>query len=401
VPAPFPRTFYVANGVELFERFAFYGTYIGLSLYLTNVVGFGDVECGTVLGGFRLVNTLVPIPCGALADRITFRRSLIIGMGLAAWGYLLLFVAPRKEVALVALLLMGIGGGFIKPVITGTVVRTSPPERQTEGFAIFYRMVNAGSVVGKTLAYGVRVLVSLRYVMVNSVVASLAGLGLAAFAYDEPEKGRVSAPGLREIGRAYAVALRNVRLAMFLVVCAGYYFMIDQFYFTFPKYVTRHIDQRAPLEIITLINPALIALLQNRVTALTARRSPLAMMSAAFFVAALSMLVMGAVPTLVGACLSGALFAVAEMVFSPRFYDYVASFAPEGRAGMYMGLTLVPTAIGVSIGGYVSGRLVAAYLPQGGPTRPLAVWSTYAALGAGCGLLMMAYRAFATRGKRD
>jgi dipeptide/tripeptide permease len=391
----------VANGVELFERFAFYGTYIGLSLYLTNVVGFGDVACGTVLGAFRLVNTLVPIPCGALADRITFRRSLVVGMGLAAAGYLLLFLAPHKGVALLALLLMGVGGGLIKPVITGTVVRTAPPERQTEGFAIFYRIVNAGSVFGKTLAYGVRVLVSLRYVMVNSVIASLAGVGLAAFAYAEPERGRSTGPSLREIGKAYLDALRNVRLATFLVVVAGYYFMIEQFYFTFPKYVTRHIDPKAPLEIITLINPGLIALLQNRVTSLTARRGSLAMMAAAFFVGSLSMLVMGAVPTLAGACISGALFAVAEMIFSPRFYDYVASFAPEGRAGMYMGLTLVPVAIGVSVGGYVSGRLVAAYIPQGGPTHPLAVWSTYAALGVGCGLLMLGYRLLITRAVRS
>ena len=29
--------------------------------------------------------------------------------------------------------------------------------RQDEGFAIFYRMVNAGSVVGKILAYGMRI----------------------------------------------------------------------------------------------------------------------------------------------------------------------------------------------------------------------------------------------------
>ena len=42
--------------------------------------------------------------------------------------------------------------------------------------------------------------------------------------------------------------------------------MAEQFYMTFPKYVTRHIDEKAPLEIITLINPALIAIFQGVVT---------------------------------------------------------------------------------------------------------------------------------------
>ena len=68
--ADFPRTFYYANAIELFERLAHYGLYIGLSLYLTNIVHMGDKEVGSTLGNWRLVASLAPIPCGAIADRI-------------------------------------------------------------------------------------------------------------------------------------------------------------------------------------------------------------------------------------------------------------------------------------------------------------------------------------------
>ena len=57
---------------------AHYGFYIGLALYLANVVGMSDIEVGDALGNFRLVGSLAPIPCGAIADRITFKRSLMI-----------------------------------------------------------------------------------------------------------------------------------------------------------------------------------------------------------------------------------------------------------------------------------------------------------------------------------
>ena len=44
--AAFPRTCYVANAIELFERLAFYGMYVGLSPYLSKVVGIGARERG-------------------------------------------------------------------------------------------------------------------------------------------------------------------------------------------------------------------------------------------------------------------------------------------------------------------------------------------------------------------
>ncbi|MFO0758102.1 MAG: MFS transporter [Byssovorax sp.] len=391
-PEPFPRTFYVANAIELFERLAHYGMYVGLVLYLTNVVGYGDVATGVLMGNFRLVGSLAPIPCGTIADRITFKRSLVLAFCLYALGYLGLFLFPTPGVAPLSLLFIAVGGGFMKPVITGTVVRTAPPKRETEGFAVFYRMVNAGSVVGKLLAYGVRVLVKLRFVMLNSLGAILIALGLAAFLYDEPTRGKAKDEPFLDILRGYGKALKNLRFSAFLVIFAGFYFMAEQFYMTFPKYVTRHIDAKAPLEFITLINPLLIALLQGRITKLTKSLRPVTTMVMGVIIASISMLVMGAVPGLVGACISGGIFALAEMTFSPRFYAYIGSFAPEGKAGMYMGLAFVPSAIGAWIGGQASGVLIAKYLPAEGPRSPLSIWSTYAALGLFCALLMLIYR---------
>ena len=390
---PFPRTFYVANAIELFERLAHYGVYIGLSLYLSNIVKMTDVEVGVLLGNFRFVGSMAPIPCGAIADRITFKRSLVIAFVGYASAYSLLLALPTKLGAISALMLAAVSGGFLKPVITGTVARTSPPGRQTEGFAVFYRMVNSGSVTGKLLAYAVRRLVALRWVAATSVVASLMALGLAAFLYEDPKdaEGATKGPAFTDVLKGYGNALKNIRFAAFLVIFAGFYFMAEQFYMTFPKYVTRHIDDKAPLEIITLVNPALIAIFQGLVTNTLKRFKPVTVMTLGVCIGSVSMLVMGAIPTLAGACLSGAIFALAEMTFSPRFYDYIASFAPKGKTGMYMGLAFVPFAIGAWIGGQVSGLLIAKYLPKEGGRDPFAIWSIYAGLGLVCAFAMLVY----------
>ncbi len=396
---PFPRTFYYANAIELFERLAHYGLYIGLSLYLTNIVKMTDIEVGFTLGNWRLVASLAPIPCGAIADRITFKRSLVIafvGYSLAYAGILLF---PIRSVVVPSLFLAAVAGGFMKPVIMGTVVRTSPPGRQVEGFGVFYRMINAGSVVGKTLAYAVRRLVALRFVSATSVVASLVSLAIAVLLYEEPKDGAAKGPALRETLKGYATALRNLRFASFLVIFSGFYFMAEQFYMTFPKYVTRHIDEKAPLEIITLVNPLLIATFQTRVANALKGIDSVKTMAFGVCLGAVSMVVMGAVPTIVGAVLSGAIFAFAEMSFSHRFMDKMASFAPKGKAGMYMGLTFVPYAIGAWVGGQVSGVLIAKYLPATGERSPLTIWSIYAGLGLTCALAMIVY-GLATRASK-
>ncbi|MBX3189540.1 MAG: MFS transporter [Labilithrix sp.] len=403
-PQKFPPTFYYANAIELLERLAHYGFYIGLSLYLTKIVKMGDIEVGILLGNWRFAASMAPIPCGAIADRISFKRSLILAFSLYSTAYAGILLFPVRSVVIPCLFLAAIAGGFMKPVIMGTVVRTSPPGRQTEGFGVFYRMINAGSVIGKSLAYGVRRVVALRFVAATSIVASLAALALAIFAYKEPdgldedqkrEKGEKvkteAAPALRETLRGYATALKNPRFTSFLLIFAGFYFMSEQFYMTFPKYVTRHIDEKAPLEMITLVNPACIALFQGRMTKLTKSIDPVWTMALGVSIGAVAMLVMGAVPTIAGACLSGAIFAFAEMTFSPRFFDFIASFGTKAKSGMYMGMAFVPSAIGAWLGGQASGFLIAKHIPENGPHDPLAIWSTYALLGMLCAVGMVVY----------
>lgn len=383
----FPPTFYYANTIDFFERLGFYGLYIGLAIYLHKVVGMSDIEVGFTLGNFRLVASLAPIPSGAIADRIGFKRSLLASfVGFAtAYGAILFF--PQKGPVVGALMLVAVSSGLMKPAIMATVVRTSPPERQAEGFSIFYRVINAGSATGKTLAYVVRRLVGVRFVVATSIVTSLVALATTALGYDEPPKieKKGSGPAFGELMRGYADALKNPRFAAFLLIVSGFYFMLEQFYMTFPQYMTRHIDDKVPLELITLLNPVTIVIAGGFISRTVARWmqsfSRIATNVLGVFLGAFSMLVMGLFPSIGGACLAAAIFAAAEITFVPAFYDQLGRMAPPGKAGMYMGLTFVPIAIGAWFGGQVSGHLIARYLPEQGERSPLVIWASYAALG--------------------
>jgi dipeptide/tripeptide permease len=130
----FPREFWMANAVELFERAAYYGMFIALTLYLTREVGFTDVETGWIVGLFASFLYLVPTFAGALADKIGFRSGLLLAFSLLTFGYALLGAFQLKITAVIALFTIMLGGSFVKPIISGTVAKCSDDTNRARAF---------------------------------------------------------------------------------------------------------------------------------------------------------------------------------------------------------------------------------------------------------------------------
>jgi dipeptide/tripeptide permease len=48
----FPKAFWTANVVELLERAAWYGVFVSITLYLSRILAFSDLEAATISGVF-------------------------------------------------------------------------------------------------------------------------------------------------------------------------------------------------------------------------------------------------------------------------------------------------------------------------------------------------------------
>ena len=146
-----------------------------ITLYLSNVWGFSDIQAGLISGVFSALLYLLPLFTGAYADRIGFRSAIILAFALLTLGYGGLGLLPTmlESAGLVSydmtttftglkespmqwsivpvMILIVIGGAFIKSVISGTVARETTSETRARGYAIFYMMVNIGAFLGKTV----------------------------------------------------------------------------------------------------------------------------------------------------------------------------------------------------------------------------------------------------------
>ncbi|MCE9677646.1 MFS transporter [Shewanella sp. AS1] len=399
----FPRIFWIANGVELLERAAYYGVFIVITLYLSRILGFSDVEAAWLAGSFSAGLYFLPTFSGALADKIGFRGALLLAFGLLTIGYAALAVFPllietqglveygRETVyhglkeadirwAIVPILIViMIGGSFIKAVITGTVALSTTTETRAKGFSIFYMMVNIGAFSGKTVVKPLREsmgdlgLINLNYFA--AAMTLIAFFSILLF-FKSTEESR-SSKSMGEIWQALVKVICNARLIMLILIITGFWMVQHQLYATMPKYVLRMAGEGSSPSWYANVNPLVVFLCVSLVTGMMAKRSALSSMTVGMFIMPVSALLMASgnmfagTDTILGMhpiaamMIIGIVFqGLAECFISPRFLEYFSLQAPKGEEGMYLGFSHLHSFISSLLGFGLSGYLLEAYCPD-------------------------------------
>jgi POT family proton-dependent oligopeptide transporter len=149
-----PPGLFLLFGVEMWERFSFYGMRAMLVLFLSDVqrggLGWSKPAADRLYGLYGFCAYALPLGGGYLADRlIGTHRSVVIGAFIIAAGHFCLAV-PALPTFFLGLGLVVIGTGFFKPNVStmvGQLYRENDPRRDG-GFTIFYMGVNVGGLFG-------------------------------------------------------------------------------------------------------------------------------------------------------------------------------------------------------------------------------------------------------------
>ena len=149
----FPRTFWVANVIELFERWAWYGFFMLFANYLTGSSDAGGLEFtqeqkGWLMGVGTGILYFLPVLTGAIADRYGYRKVLSLAFLIYASAFLLLPQFSTFTGVFLMYLYLAVGAALFKPVISATVAKTTTDATASIGFGIFYMMVNIGAFFG-------------------------------------------------------------------------------------------------------------------------------------------------------------------------------------------------------------------------------------------------------------
>jgi POT family proton-dependent oligopeptide transporter len=142
-----PPGLWLLFGVEMWERFSYYGMRAILVLYLVNQLQWSDADASRLYGNYTALVYLTPILGGWLADRVLGnRRSLIAGSAIIAAGHFCLAL-PGMATFYLGLGLIIVGTGFFKPTSAAMVGELYGPDdtRRDAGFTIYYMAVNLGA----------------------------------------------------------------------------------------------------------------------------------------------------------------------------------------------------------------------------------------------------------------
>lgn len=409
----FHRSFWVANGMELFERLAYYGQGTVLMVFLTERLSFAPTQAGLLQSIFGGLFYFLPIFAGTIADRIGFRKAFMIAFGVLGVGYFLIgstgmdalrgvygdFPIFWVLVSIVAFTAMG--GSFIKPSVLGTVAVTSKPNVKSLGYAIYYWLVNIGAAIGPYLAYLVNRNAGIEFVYIVSSTSCFLMLFATIFFFKDV-KGDTPVPTetlMKKIENLFLV-LANAKFMIFLLIFSLFWIMFWQIFIVVPIYIRQHISEEAPFEIISSMGAWAIIVLQlivNRLTRHIATRSAIVI---GFGVASLCWLIIGLQPTVFTMIAGIVVFSIGEMTQAPRYYEYISELAPPGQQGLFQGYAFLPIAIGWAVGGVFGGWLYESFAKPGTP-NPQYIWFVFFVIGILATSLMYIYNKVVSRMERE
>lgn len=399
----FSKAFWVANVVELFERAAYYGVFVVITLYLSRVLAFNDIQSAAIAGTFSALLYFLPTFAGALADKIGFRKSMLLAFTLLTCGYLGLALfptflsgtglveygmtttftglqeSPLKYGIIPIMILIICGGAFIKSVISATVAKETTPQTRAKGFAVFYAMVNIGAFSGKTIVKPLREymgnegLITLNYFSAAMTFIAL----IAIWFFYKSNQSTGEGKSFKELFHALIKVCSNGRLISLILIITGFWMVQHQLYATMPKYVLRLAGEGASPSWYANVNPLVVVLMVNLVTKVMSKYTALTSMTVGMFIMPVSALCMAsgnildpqstiltmhpvAFMMVVGIVFQG----LAETFISPRYLEYFSLQAPKGEEGLYLGFSHLHSFISSILGFGLSGWLLSKYCPE-------------------------------------
>lgn len=398
--------YWLANWMELVERFAYYGVRVISPLFFVAALDEGGLELSQIQKGqiwavWAIVQSFLPILSGGFADRYGYKINIAAStvlkiIGYAIMGYTLeiagLFsgkpIAEARapgtdhvyEIFFAGAMFLAAGTAIFKPGIQGLLANRISKEAAPLGWGLFYQMVNVGAFVGPLLAAYLRVL-EWEYVFI-ACSAAIALNFIPLFMFKEPARPVAESGTLPGPGKMLLDSVRGLlepRLFFYTIAFCGFWLMNQQFFDILPNFVDDWVDSREAAnaligifgesrvptvhggnltqEWMLNLNALMISFLAFLAGYATGRFSSLTNIATGIAFAIIA--IFGLTGSMSGWWVLGciAIYSIGEMTAAPSNFRYLSRIAPEGKKGLYMGYSNFTVGIGWSIGSIMAGHL--------------------------------------------
>jgi dipeptide/tripeptide permease len=389
--------------MEFFERGSYYGVMSVLSVYLVLDVsqgglGFSKESVGLIKSTITPLLYLLPILSGAIGDQFGYKKTLLFSFVVMSLGYFLTSISTSYTFVFLSLLLMAIGAGFFKPLISGTIARSTDESNSGLGFGIFYWTINLGAFVFPLLLIPVLKDIGWSYIFVMAAVGTGWLIFLNIFVYREPQRPSVPKK-VTEVLKGAVMVLKDYRFVLMIVIYSGFWILYFQMFDTVLWYLTEYMDMspvnsmvnsflglftenpnwRFEAEHVTVINAGTIILLQLIVSSIVKSTKALPTMIVGIGLGTIGMGIL-AISTHAWVFMTGIIiFSIGEMTAHPKFISYVGLIAPPDKKALYLGYSFLYGVIGSGVGGVLGAYTYVRFVTKLG--RPDILWLMFSGIG--------------------
>ncbi len=412
----FPRSFWTVITMEFFERGSYYGVMSVLSVYLVMSIpegglGFSKESVGVIKSTITPLLYFLPILAGALADRFGYRRTLTMAFTVMSTGYFFTSLSTSYGMVFLSLILMAIGAGFFKPIISGTIARVTDESNSSLGFGIYYWSINLGAFIFPLILVPYLKGIGWSYIFVMAAVGTGSMLLLNLFVYREPPRPKSTKP-LLDVFKGIFLVLKDYRFLLMIFIYSGFWIMYFQMFDTVLWYLKDYIDMtpvnnavnaflgifmqnpswKFDTEHVTVISSGCIILLQLLVSRIVRTRPALPTMIAGIAMGTVGMAILS-ISTYAWVFIGGiVIFSIGEMTAHPKFISYVGLIAPADKKALYQGYAFLYGVIGSGIGGILGATLYVHFVDT--LHSPGVLWFIFSLIGVATIIGLLLYNRF-------
>jgi dipeptide/tripeptide permease len=395
----FSKNYWIVILMEFFERGSYYGMMSILSVYMTDQLSFTKESVGVIKSTIQPLLYILPILSGAIGERFGYRKTLIFAFIFLGIGYFLTSQTTEYAMVFASLIIMAVGAGAFKPMISGTIARETNESNSTLGFGIFYWSINLGAFLFPLILVPyIKSTFGWQYVMMASAIGTAAMLIPTLLFYKEPKKPE-NTKTIGEVLKGAVMVLTDVRFIGLIVIYSGfwilYFQMFDSVLWYVQKYVDAtsvnnfvngtlsavgiHLNWKFDVEHVTVINAGTIILLQIVVSNIVKHTKALPTMIAGIAMGTTGMAIL-AINTNIWVFIIGiVIFSIGEMTAHPKFISYVGLIAPEDKKALYLGYAFLYGVLGSFIGGILGANLYVHFVDN--LNQPSTLWVIFSMIG--------------------
>ncbi len=355
----FPKLYWIADTLELFERGAYYGMLAVMSVHMADNLGINAVTIGLLFSLLLFFSYFWPLFASAIAEKFGYRQVIMASFGLLISGYFMTSTlrAGQMWLFVIALLLMGFGAGTFKPLISATIAHVTKAKQRNLAYSLYYWFINFGAFIFPLfLGFAFPTKDSYYYIFIVSGILISVNVAILLLFYKNPIEPQrdLSVP---QAFKKIMPALHDKKFRTLLIIYAGFWFMYAVNHSFLPLYMNDF--NRMPgwftIQWLAIINPGTIIVVGPGLAKFMERYKSLNVMMVGIIIYCIGVLLTFGSNTEALFVTGIIIYSIGEFIVHPGFIAYTSKIAPKDKVAIYMGAIFISTGVGIVLGPAIMG----------------------------------------------